>query len=288
MLSQTQFYEWFNEECDAIRTELDKCTTEAGRDDCLDLLSSLANACKNNRHSLTVHDQQIYSQKIDTIRDEIQKRQFGKKKLLFGNRPRGSFFKKGTPSGSSTQSQDLPVSDVPNSRGHKNELITSHNTDSISYDGIESCVLVNYEDLGSVKLNNIKKSLVYLPRVNGPVHVSNATNCVLITRCHQFRVHASSELDIYIGCTQPIIEECSKLRFAAFPASMDLNNPSQLRRNWDSIVDFNWLSAATQSPNWQVLEDSGNFAQFSHLLDDNSALQDLDLRHVLHPLTMER
>jgi hypothetical protein len=108
--------------------------------------------------------------------------------------------------------------------------------------------------------------------VDGPAHITNVQDSVLVIKCRQFRMHECHNADVYLTCSsRPIIEDCSGIRFAKLPqtyvshipwrpltqradhgpqAHVDRDPASQ--DMWDQIDDFKWLKAE-QSPNWSLL-----------------------------------
>lgn len=67
-------------------------------------------------------------------------------------------------------------------------------------------------------LRDIRQSLIICGHVQGPTHVTNVQNSVIVTACRQFRMHDCRDVDIYLLCTsRPIIEGCSQIRFAPLP-----------------------------------------------------------------------
>jgi hypothetical protein len=70
----------------------------------------------------------------------------------------------------------------------------------------------------SLVLKDIQNSLIVTGHVDGPVHMTGLKNTVLVTACRQFRMHASSKVDVYLHCSsRPIIEDCERIRFAPIP-----------------------------------------------------------------------
>ena len=72
--------------------------------------------------------------------------------------------------------------------------------------------------LASLALKNIRDSLIICGRVDGPAHVTDVKRSTVVVRCHQFRMHDSQDVDIYLSCrTRPVIEYSAGLRFAPMP-----------------------------------------------------------------------
>lgn len=156
--------------------------------------------------------------------------------------------------------------------------------------------------LASLALKNIRDSLIICGRVDGPAHVTDVKRSTVVVRCHQFRMHDSQDVDIYLSCrTRPVIEYSAGLRFAPMPdvcgqnvsrsASPQPQPPSsrdggEAEDQWSQIDDFNWLKpttgpvsstedAQTHSPNWAILPaeerlTGGAFEKVIHKLHLNS------------------
>jgi hypothetical protein len=70
----------------------------------------------------------------------------------------------------------------------------------------------------NVILKDIKSSLIICGQVDGPIHITGVENSVIVVACRQFRMHASSKVDVYLHCSsRPIIEDCENIRFAPLP-----------------------------------------------------------------------
>ena len=72
--------------------------------------------------------------------------------------------------------------------------------------------------LASLALKNIRDSLIICGRVDGAAHVTDVKRSTVVVRCHQFRMHDSQDVDVYLSCrTRPVIEYSAGLRFAPMP-----------------------------------------------------------------------
>ncbi|KAI5793759.1 tubulin binding cofactor C-domain-containing protein [Peziza echinospora] len=110
-------------------------------------------------------------------------------------------------------------------------------------------------------LNNAKNSIIFLPHITGPAHLTSLENVLLVISCKQFRMHKSSNVKIYLRCpSRPIIEDCKDIEFAPLEAwrggsSEDggVGTGEDGRNLWDQVDDFKWLRME-KSPNWRVLD----------------------------------
>lgn len=70
----------------------------------------------------------------------------------------------------------------------------------------------------SLTVKNIEESLLICGQVNGPAHITGMTRSIIVVSCRQFRMHNCSNVDVYLSCSSnPIIEDCSNIRFARIP-----------------------------------------------------------------------
>ncbi|KAG9066726.1 hypothetical protein KI688_012635 [Linnemannia hyalina] len=109
--------------------------------------------------------------------------------------------------------------------------------------------LVHTLPLGAIHIKNLKRCVLVIPPVSGSILLHDCEGCTLIGACHQ-----------------PIIEDCTDMRFAPYPYQevlpsdqlMTLFVAAGLRPEknlFDHVNDFNWLRQQ-QSPNWRLLDAS--------------------------------
>ncbi|KAH9927911.1 tubulin binding cofactor C-domain-containing protein [Epithele typhae] len=90
----------------------------------------------------------------------------------------------------------------------------------------------------ALHVRNLSNTVLVLPVVSGSALLHDLKNCVIVLGSRQFRMHASSAVDVYISIgSNPIIEHCS-------------HAPS----NYLAVQDFSHIRA-TPSPNWTVLPE---------------------------------
>ncbi|KAF9277679.1 hypothetical protein BGZ68_009076 [Mortierella alpina] len=125
--------------------------------------------------------------------------------------------------------------------------------------------LVHDIPLGAIHIKNLRRCTLVIPPVSGSILLHDCEDCTIIGACHQSRMHDSKNLTIYLHVTsEPIIEDCTHMRFAPYPLA-DILPAEQLARlfqiaqldpvknYYDRVKDFNWLKQQ-QSPNWRLLE----------------------------------
>lgn len=72
----------------------------------------------------------------------------------------------------------------------------------------------------SLMLNDIERSLIVAGRVGGPAHITGIKDSIVVVTARQVRIHDCKNVDFYLHCTSnPIIEDCTGLRFAPLPSS---------------------------------------------------------------------
>ncbi|GAD99421.1 tubulin-specific chaperone c, putative [Paecilomyces variotii No. 5] len=122
----------------------------------------------------------------------------------------------------------------------------------------------NEKPYASLTAKNVKESLLICGQVNGPAHITDVENSVILVSCHQFRMHDCRDVDVYLSCSSnPIIEDCKGIRFARIPKlkpsvnsrflqALDQNQP-EASDNWNQVEDFKWIKLEP-SPNWSLLD----------------------------------
>ncbi|KAF5339047.1 hypothetical protein D9758_014093 [Tetrapyrgos nigripes] len=110
-------------------------------------------------------------------------------------------------------------------------------------------------DISAVQIRSLNNCIVLLPKINGSVMVHAIRNCIVLLGCHQFRMHTSQNVDVYLDIrSNPVIEHCSGIRFASYPPSFDTTSDageSSLESNL-SVQDFSHIRSRP-SPNWSLL-----------------------------------
>ncbi|KAL1717593.1 tubulin binding cofactor C-domain-containing protein [Schizophyllum commune] len=107
-------------------------------------------------------------------------------------------------------------------------------------------------NISAVHIRNISDSLIVLPLISGSVMLHDITRSIVVVGCHQFRMHTSKAVDVYLSITSnPIIEHCSEIRFSPYPSALAPDAPSN---GLQSIQDFSHIRA-TPSPNWTRLDN---------------------------------
>lgn len=107
----------------------------------------------------------------------------------------------------------------------------------------------------SVQIRNVRGSLIVAGRVDGPAHITDLRNCVVVVACRQFRMHDCIDVDVYLECgSHPIIEDCDGLRFAPLPQQYRDGKTKADADQWDKVDDFKWLKSEP-SPHWRIMPE---------------------------------
>jgi len=109
-------------------------------------------------------------------------------------------------------------------------------------------------DISAIHVRNLTDTVLLLPSIDGSVLLHDLSRCTLVLGCHQFRMHASNNVDVFLTIpSNPVIEHCSYVRFSAYPTflapSLDEKTSKHL-----CVQDFSHIRS-TPSPHWSVLSD---------------------------------
>lgn len=161
------------------------------------------------------------------------------------------------------------------------EILLEHdavNGKDLTMSNLSNCLVRIVGHPGSLQLSNITDCLVLCGPVARSVFVDNCTGTSsrLVFGCQQFRLHSSTDCDIYMHVTcRAIIEDCTRISVAPYTfkyddmdldfakAALDLD-----KNNWTDVADFNWLSADKVSPNWRQLAENERIVDWSKEMDD--------------------
>ncbi|CAG7848984.1 SubName: Full=Uncharacterized protein {ECO:0000313/EMBL:CCA67402.1} [Serendipita indica DSM 11827] len=106
--------------------------------------------------------------------------------------------------------------------------------------------------IGALHVTGLKQCVVLVAPVQGSALLHECQESVLAIACHQFRIHTSTRVDVYLHVTStPILEKCTAMRFAPYnlPAGADLDSE---KNRFAEVQDFLWIRSAP-SPNWSIM-----------------------------------
>ncbi|KDQ49108.1 hypothetical protein JAAARDRAFT_201129 [Jaapia argillacea MUCL 33604] len=138
------------------------------------------------------------------------------------------------PSTLPVQSSDLTISDLDHCIVNLLPPLPSKNPTS------------NGLTFSALHIRNITNSILLLPMLQGSVLLHDMKRCVVVVGCHQYRMHASESVDVYLCIpSNPIIEHCSGIRFGAYPFSLAPEDQQELLKFKTFLI-----SDLSPSPNW--------------------------------------
>ncbi|KAG6860613.1 hypothetical protein C0995_009367 [Termitomyces sp. Mi166 len=106
--------------------------------------------------------------------------------------------------------------------------------------------------ISALHIQNLTDTVLLLPPVEGSVLVHNLTRCTIAVGCHQYRMHSSKNVDVYLAVTSdPVIERCSEIRFGGYPGVL---GPTAIPSKHHKILDFSHIRSSP-SPHWSVLDN---------------------------------
>ncbi|CAK5274212.1 unnamed protein product [Mycena citricolor] len=239
--AQWSFSQTFASQFQNARTELESriaSATAASVDDLSIDLAKFTKMLGEAVGSLPTYEQRQYESKIKELEKSLQ--------LLRDSRPKSKFaFKRkaavaGTPSHSSAvpvpSSSPAPVEAVSTtssnsitSQSHKyitkSALASASQSSDLIVSELSWCIVnLLSESTGdggfsAIHVQNLSDTILLLPLVSGSVLVHDLTRCIVVVGSHQFRMHSSSNVDVYLHTATPIIEHCTGIRFAPYPSS---------------------------------------------------------------------
>ncbi|KAJ3768321.1 tubulin binding cofactor C-domain-containing protein [Lentinula raphanica] len=137
------------------------------------------------------------------------------------------------------------------------ETIAPELRSELSIIDMDSCILnllnTKQYEISALHVRNVKSSILLLPILEGSIILHDLTNCLVVVGCHQFRMHSSKNIDVYLSIqSNPIIEHCNGIRFGPYPsgfAPTDSPHVAEL-----VVQDFSHIKS-TPSPHWIILAE---------------------------------
>ncbi|KAF6748045.1 tubulin binding cofactor C-domain-containing protein [Ephemerocybe angulata] len=105
----------------------------------------------------------------------------------------------------------------------------------------------------ALHIRNLSDCVLLLPFNEGSALIHDIKNCVLVLGCHQFRMHTSTNVDVYLRiASNPIIETCHGIRFATYPSRLAPQLLQEPPQPPFTVQDFSHIRA-TRSPNFELV-----------------------------------
>jgi len=127
------------------------------------------------------------------------------------------------------------------------------------------CRILLKGSMGALRMKQVSHCTIVSGPVTGGCLIEAAEDCKFYLVAHQMRLHDSYRTDFYLHMrSNPIIEDCSGLRFAPYAEHYDglqeeleqtELTPDRCGDMWSHVNDFKWLRQQ-QSPNWCVLPEN--------------------------------
>ncbi|KAI0795744.1 tubulin binding cofactor C-domain-containing protein [Abortiporus biennis] len=113
------------------------------------------------------------------------------------------------------------------------------------------------QSITALHVQNLQDCVLILPpSIDGSALLHDLKRCTIILGCHQFRMHSSTSVNVYLSISSnPIIEHCSAVAFAAYPPELSKSAIPVADSKHLSVQDFTHIRA-TPSPNWKALPSS--------------------------------
>jgi tubulin-specific chaperone C len=158
---------------------------------------------------------------------------------------------------------------LPHSSAPPDSSTTLSNLDSCVVD--MSAASPRDSPLAGLTLRDISQSVINCGGVSGPIHITGATDSIIVVTCGQFRMHECKNVDVYLQCgSKPIVEDVEGVRFAPLANAyvcfcmkclnsttnnaLSHENLHEVKNMWDQVDDFKWLKSE-HSPHWSILAE---------------------------------
>ncbi|KAJ7672611.1 tubulin binding cofactor C-domain-containing protein [Mycena polygramma] len=278
------FSQTFSAQFLASRTELEsrvdlakssKITADALQDLSLDL-AKLTKTLADATGSLPSYDQRQYElqlkgleKSLEELRTSIPKSKFAfKRKAPVASIP--SPVSSAPETLSSSQPESASISTNLTLSSHSLEYLTkasvpnSSQASDLTISDLHKCVVnllpdasdespaqEGYSQISALHIRNLTDTVLLLPVIRGSVLFHDLRRCVVVVGCHQFRMHTSTNVDVYLSIpSTPVIEHCSQIRFTSYPPALRVSADSSA--DVFSVQDFSHIKS-TPSPHWSML-----------------------------------
>ncbi|KAJ7628454.1 tubulin binding cofactor C-domain-containing protein [Roridomyces roridus] len=266
------FSQTFSAEFQASRTDLESRVQEAKSttitaDDLQILAVDLAKLNKtlaDATGSLPGYDQRQFELQVKAIEKSLQELR-PKSKFAFKRKPPGPTTTTTTPTPAATSNIAPPPSTTTPSTNltlssHSSQYLTktalppASQSSDLSISDLSNCI-VNLLDskFSALHIRNLTDTVLLLPVIQGSILLHDLRRCTVVAGCHQFRMHTSTNVDVYLAIqSAPIIEHCSHIRFSTYPSSLS----KEITAHEFSVQDFSHIKS-TPSPNWAFIPGLG-------------------------------
>lgn len=263
-------------------------------------IAKLSKTLADAAESLPSYDQKLYEMQVSTLETGLNAL-----RAVAAPKPKFSFKRKSatvanpvTPSKPNKSNLVSTTSELP----HSNPLISSHTyaylttasligsppTSCLTVSDLDYCVLnllpttgASELEVSAIHLRKISNSVLLLPLVDGSILAHDLSRCVVVAGCHQFRMHASIKVDVFLSIvSNPIVEDCHGIRFTSYPQTLLAPERSGEGIQPSAAQDFSHIRN-TPSPNWIYLDDSETQRPWPTKLLESTLEVERSLREVL-------
>ncbi|PBK66376.1 TBCC-domain-containing protein [Armillaria solidipes] len=217
--------------------------------------------------SLPAYDQKGYENQLKSIEAELEGlrkaskpvSRFSFKKRQTASRPLPAAAVTAEPI---SQEPSSSQASILNFSSRTNELLTVNLSDvsarDVTLSDLANCVVnliaPSKLTISAVHAQNLRNVVLLLPMIQSSIMLHDLDNCVVVVGCHQFRMHTSRTVDVYLSIpSHPVIENCSGIRFSGYPSALQREIQVAESRH-ASVQDFSHIKA-TPSPNWTLLPE---------------------------------
>ncbi|XP_053677230.1 tubulin-specific chaperone C [Anopheles nili] len=161
--------------------------------------------------------------------------------------------------------------------------LTAVNDQTITASKLRNCLLRIEGHPGSLQFAKLDNCVVVCGPTARSIFLDDCTRCKFVVACQQLRCHRSRECDMYLTVTsRAIIEDCNGIRVARYnyryqniEEDFNLSGLDLTCNNWNTLDDFNWLSADEPSPNWSLLTTEETIEDWKAYLDSFHQVHEL-------------
>ncbi|CAG8469625.1 6011_t:CDS:2 [Paraglomus occultum] len=294
-----KFWHSFQQEREAIRQSISDLSTQSRSvvsglcDKILEQINNLEKKLIEATIYLPTYDQRQLTLQVKSLNEELSKQRsilIPKSKFSFKSRKTAAISTKPTSTTGTVSSQaQLPEKSSVNEStlpaiSSNFKIITLHDEQGKYFD-IKSLVALDADNkivdfqlsnltdcivnlvsadiiIGAIHIKNLKNTLIMSGPVGSSILSHGCERCVFLVGCHQFRMHDSIKMKIYLHVTShPIIEDCREIQFAPYTLAVDgleqMFEKAKLDQSinqYDKVEDFKWLKQQA-SPNWSLLQE---------------------------------
>ncbi|KAF4603191.1 hypothetical protein EYR38_003601 [Pleurotus pulmonarius] len=217
--------------------------------------------------TLPSYDQRQHEQRVKSLEQSLEKLRAAQPKSKFA-------FKRKATNGTVkvTSSQKPSETARPEAPSSSNLILSSHHDVYLGWHNIPTPTFGSSQDatirdltncvvnlssrtagvqITALHIHNLKNCLLLLPDITGSVMLHDLNRCTIVVGCHQFRMHTSKDVDVFVSISSsPIVEGCTRIRFCR---RLD-PNIGQEQSEPLMVQDFSHIRP-TPSPNWSLLPD---------------------------------